>query len=166
MPLACQPHANLALQSVMLDMLFSYELPWLRIGLETIFGETINVSTKKGDAFLSCVSECPKWKLVLKGFIIENLFSSADICSKFDQEKLLYVHNENKMKLQLRQHLAINFLALVAFLDSARIHAVLPKSTLFQRKSTYKSSEAIIVNFCREFLKCEGDVLKHLTSIG
>ena len=37
-------HADLGQQELFFDLIFSYELPWLKLGLETITGQVISVN--------------------------------------------------------------------------------------------------------------------------
>eukprot|EP01038_Epipyxis_sp_PR26KG_P007565 gene7565-10306_t len=153
-------HADIGLQETLHDMLFSYDCSWLKIGLETIFGEIIHFPNNK------IINKDSKLKSVLKSFIHEKLFSDHHIVAKFNKQKLLYVAQEKKMKYLLRKHLLLKFLSLVLFLDKARNTNLIPSSTLFARNAAIKSSKEVIASFCRYFLRGEGDVIRHLGLIG
>jgi abnormal spindle-like microcephaly-associated protein len=163
-------HADVGMQESLLQILFSYEYPWLRIGLEIVFGKIISLQKNKNKNSvvegMPCMSGCSKWKNTLKSFIFENLFTTNDITDQFCKQKLLYVAQEKKMKEMLRKHMLQKFLILVLFLDRARTSYLLPKSTLFCRESLYKSSKDIVAAFCRYFLRGEGDIIRHLSLLG
>lgn len=171
-------HADLGLQEGLFEILFCYEYQWLRLGLEVVFGQVISIpmskaaSTSKMSAMkrsaIPCVSGCSKWKAALKSFIQDYLLSDTTITTKkqFDKQKLLYVAQERKMKELLRRHLLKKFFAVVCFLDTARTTELMAKACLFQSNAEYKSSSEVIAAFCRLFLKGEGDITRHLMSIG
>ena len=107
---------DLGLQQILLNMIFNYELPWIRLGLETIFGEMISlpISQKNFNNFqFPCESGCLKWKNILKVFIQEKFFIHESLLSvsKFQSKSL------KEMK---GQFLLKKFLFLVLFLDKAR----------------------------------------------
>jgi abnormal spindle-like microcephaly-associated protein len=170
-------HADLGLQEGLLEILFCYEYQWLRLGLEVVFGQVISIPMSKASttkmaamkrrSTIPCVSGCSKWKAALKSFIQDYLLSDTDIATKqFDKQKLLYAAQERKMKELLRRHLLKKFFALVFFLDTARTTELMAKACLFQSTAEYKSSHEVIAAFCRLFLKGEGDITRHLMSIG
>ena len=163
-------HADVGMQESLFNILFSYELPWLRIGLEIVFGKVISLQKGKNKSVIidgaPCMSGCSKWKNTLKTFIFENLFTNSDITDQFCKQKLLYIAQEKKMKELLRKHMLQKVLILVLFLDRARTSYLLPKSTLFCRESLHKSSNDIIAAFCRTFLRGEGDIIRHLNLLG
>jgi abnormal spindle-like microcephaly-associated protein len=66
----------------------------------------------------------------------------------------------------LYQHILKKIFVLIHFLDAARMGAILPISNLFELDAVYKSSKDILSNFARLVLKSEGDVIKHLNSLG
>ena len=170
-------HADLGLQEGLFEILFCYEYQWLRLGLEVVFGQVISIPISKASttkiaamkrrSTIPCVSGCSKWKVALKSFIQDYLLSDTDITMKqFDKQKLLYAAQERKMKELLRRHLLKKFFALVCFLDTARTTELMAKACLFQSTAEYKSSQEVIAAFCRLFLKGEGDITRHLMSIG
>ena len=170
-------HADLGLQEGLFEILFCYEYQWLRLGLEVVFGQVISIPMSKASttkiavmkrrSTIPCVSGCSKWKVALKSFIQDYLLSDTDIMTKqFDKQKLLYAAQERKMKELLRRHLLKKFFALVCFLDTARTTELMAKACLFQSTAEYKSSQEVIAAFCRLFLKGEGDITRHLMSIG
>ena len=157
-------HADLGLQETLGGLLFSYQLPWLRLGLEVVFGQIISLRSSSGD--IPCTTGSARWKKQLKTFIFENLFADADIQSKYPKEKLLYKANQIAMKDQLRAHLVKKFLALVLVIDNAREQRLLSLPMMFVQKSLVKASKEVLLSFCKEFLRGEGDFIRHLGLMG
>ena len=153
---------DLGLQQILLNMIFNYELPWIRLGLETIFGEMISlpISQKNFNNFqFPCQSGCLKWKNILKVFIQEKFFIHESLLSvsKFQSKSL------KEMK---GQFLLKKFLFLVLFLDKAKNNNLLNLPILFTRDSTLKSSKDVLLEFSKELMKGDGDFIRHLNSIG
>lgn len=159
-------HADLGLQKTLLDLLFSYELPWLRLGLEVVFGQIL--SLKQSGPDVPCKTGDAKWKKMLKAFILERLFADPEIQSRYNKDKLLYPKHQEAMKHELRAHLVKKFLAVVLVMDIAREQRLLSLPTLFVSNASteIKSSKEVLLSFCKEFLKGEGDFVRHLGLMG
>ena len=154
--------SDLGLQQTLLDIIFNYETPWIKLGLETVFGEIISlpISQKNLNNFQSpCESGCIKWRNILKLFIQEKLFINEGLVmfSKFQNKNL------NEIK---RQYLLKKFLFFVLFLDNAKKNNILNLPTLFVRDNILKSSKDILLEFYKELMKGEGDFIRHLNSVG
>ena len=158
--------ADLGLQEELFSLLFSYEMPWIRLGLEIVFGEIISIHSAAKYMAYPCKSNCPKWKNVIKTFVMERLLANQDIIATYTKQQLLCVSYEKKMRSQTRQHLLKKFLGLVILLDSAKKKNVLLLPTLFVRDAPAKSSRDIILSFSREIMRGEGDVMRHLGLLG
>ena len=154
---------DLGLQQELLNIIFNYELPWIRLGLETIFGEIISlpISQKNfnNNYQFPCESGCMKWKNILKVFIQEKFFIHESLLSvsKFQIKSL------KEMK---GQYLLKKFLFLVLFLDNAKNNNLLNLPILFTRDSSLKSSKDVLLDFSKELMKGGGDFIRHLNSIG
>lgn len=147
--------ADLGLQEELFSLIFSYEMPWIRLGLEIVFGEIISVhmpSTKQGTNGNSnqisstpypCKSNCPKWKNAIKTFVLERMLSNPDIVAQYSKQQLLCVPHEKKMKEQIRQHIMKKFLSLILLLDNAKKNVILLLPTLFVKDAPIKSSKEI-----------------------
>lgn len=178
-------HADLGMQESLFELLFCYEFPWLRFGLEVVFGqvaanlsqmaavmsnrssiEISRLSQVRHTATPPCVTGCGRWKSSFKAFVYDHFLSDKAIASQFSKQKLLYVSEEKKMKDLLRKHMLKKFLTLILFLDAARIAQLLPITTLFHKDAPFKSSKLIIISFCRVFLRGEGDIVRHLAHLG
>ena len=74
---------------------------------------------------------------------------------------------EKKFKAELRKNALRRILLLVVFLDGAKINNVISSSPrLFSRNGIVKSSREILAILCRDYMRGEGNVFKHLTNIG
>ena len=152
-------HADLGLRKRVMDLLFCYHPVWLRLGLETVFGEIIPMrSSSEHDAGCS----------VLRRFMRERLLQDPDTCLKFKTTKngtFGKGYAEQSAKLTLRR-----FLMVVLFLDRAK-QSTLPETIeggpcLFNKASPFKQSRDIVVSFAKEFLSGEGNVNRHLSLLG
>jgi abnormal spindle-like microcephaly-associated protein len=162
--------ADLGLQEELFSLLFSYEMPWLRLGLEIVFGEIISVhsssSPKNGTTVYPCKSNCPKWKSAIKTFVLERMLTNVDLVAQYSKQQLLCVSHEKKLKEELRQHMIKKFLSLVLLLDLSKKNSILLLPTLYVREAPVKSSKEIILTFCRCIMRGEGDVIRHLSLLG
>ena len=162
--------ADLGLQEELFALIFSYEMPWVRVGLEIVFGEIISVhaATKGSSAQVSvpCRSGCPRWRSAMKSFVLDRMFANDEIAAQYTKQQLLCEGHSKRLKEQLRQHLLKKFLSLVLLLDAARGKAVLPLPTLFVPPAPVKASKDVVLAFSRNTLRGEGDVLRHLALLG
>ena len=97
--------ADLGLQEAFMGLLFTYELSWLRLGLEIVFGEIITIpSSFKG-------SEQSQWMKVLKSFVVERFLSDPDIVNS--RKKYTFHGTEDVTKTELGKHILKKFFSLV-----------------------------------------------------
>lgn len=161
---------DLGLQDALLTILFSYEMSWIRLGLETVFGEIIPhpSSTLKSQKihYHPCRTGCPKWKTTVKTFVLERMFTNQN---QNQNQKSKYhttsSHDQNTQDIT-RECIVKKFFALVLFLDAAKIQEILVIPTLFVVNSGMKSSKDVILSFSKGLLQGQGDVVKHLGQIG
>ena len=158
---------DLGLRETLFEILLSYELPWLRIGCEVIFGGVISPPGEKAISrdIVSPESRA-RWQTALKAFICDRLLDDPETRAQFNHSKLLSAATQRKLKSDLLRHFASKFLSLVLFLDLARLHSLLPSPLLFRKGSQLKSTKDALSLFCRNFLRAEGDLIRHLSSIG
>lgn len=160
-------HSDLGLQESLMKYLFSYELQWLRLGLEVVFGEIISLPNKSTS--IECTSDNKQWKNTIKSFISQRMLANTEISSQFTKNMLINVKQEKKMKNLLRRHLLAKFLSVILLLDNIRTVSgacILNIPTIFMKNASIKSSKDMLNKFCRDFLKGEGDFLRRLSLIG
>ena len=159
-------HADLGLQQTLLELVFSYELPYLKLGLEVVFGEVIPIKAgKDGKEDVPCSAGDSRWKKVLKSFVEEKMLSDASIKCKFPKHKLLFPEHQQELKAQLRAHLVKKFLALVLVIDKARMDRIVGMPSLFCAESEIRSSKTMLSTFCMEFLSGQGNFTRYLSNI-
>ncbi|KAG7357611.1 IQ calmodulin-binding motif-containing protein [Nitzschia inconspicua] len=160
--------ANIDLRKQLAALLLSYNTPWLRIGLEVMFDETIDcepapISAKDPKIYLG------RMKVALEDFINVRFLSDKTTLSKFTKGRCNVPSGifEKQYKAQMRCLVLSRLMILVFFLDMAKSENLLDKvPTLFAVSSGVKSSGDILVAICRACLSAEGDVVKHLFRIG
>lgn len=158
--------ADLGLQEQLFNLIFSYEMPWIRLGLEIVFGEIISLHSNARSGAFPCKSSCTKWKNAIKTFVLERLLANPDLVAQYTKQQLLCAAYDKKLRIQTRQHTLKKFLALVVLLDCAKKNVILSLPTLFVRTAPVKSSKDIILTFSREIMRGEGDVMRHLGLLG
>lgn len=160
---------DLGLQDALLTILFSYEMPWIRLGLETVFGEIIPhpSSTLKSQKihYHPCRTGCPKWKTTVKTFVLERMFANQNQNQKSKYHTSTSSHDQSIQDIT-RERIVKKFFALVLFLDAAKIQEILVLPTLFVVNTGMKSSKDVILAFSKGLLQGQGDVVKHLGQIG
>ncbi|GFY64101.1 abnormal spindle-like microcephaly-associated protein homolog [Trichonephila inaurata madagascariensis] len=146
-------HADLGIKQDLLQMLLSYNPLWLRIGLETIYGEMIPLQNNSDVIGLS-------------RFIIHRLLSNPDIVAKFAYSSVINYFKPG-YEDSIKRHTLKKFLLLVFFLDVAkRSHLIKHNPCLFCKSAKYKNSRSLLLTFSREYLSGEGDITKHLRYLG
>ncbi|XP_035032890.2 abnormal spindle-like microcephaly-associated protein [Hippoglossus stenolepis] len=136
-----------------LNWLLSYNPLWLRIGLETIFGELISLESNS-DA------------LGLAMFVLQRLLWNPDIAAQFRHAKVpnLYKdgHEEALSRFTLKK-----LLLLVCFLDKAKESRLIEHDPcLFCVDAEFKASKDLLLAFSRDFLSGEGILPRHLGYLG
>ncbi|CAG5863219.1 unnamed protein product [Menidia menidia] len=136
-----------------LNWLLSYNPLWLRIGLETIFGELISLESNS-DA------------LGLALFILQRLLWNPDIAAEFRHPRVpnLYKdgHEEALSRFTLKK-----LLLLVCFLDKAKESRLIEHDPcLFCVDAEFKASKDLLLAFSRDFLSGEGILPRHLAYLG
>jgi abnormal spindle-like microcephaly-associated protein len=160
---------DLGLQDALLTILFSYEMSWIRLGLETVFGEIIPhpSSTLKSQKiyYHPCRTGCPKWKTTVKTFVLERMFTNQNQNQKSKYQTSTSSYDQNAQDIT-RECIVKKFFALILFLDAAKIQEILVIPTLFVVNSGMKSSKDVILAFSKGLLQGQGDVIKHLGQSG
>ena len=137
-----------------LELLLSYNLLWLKIGLETVYGEVLSFARGVDDV------------IGISQFIVTRMLSNPDILSQFAHPTVPH-HYSPGCEEALKQFTLKKFLQLVYFLDQAKLHRMIKHNPcLFHKDSRAKHSKELVITFSRDFLAGEGDVVKHLSFIG
>ncbi|XP_012933393.1 abnormal spindle-like microcephaly-associated protein [Heterocephalus glaber] len=136
-----------------LNWLLSYNPLWLRIGLETVYGELIPLEDSSDITGLAV-------------FILNRLLWNPDIASEYRHPSVPHLyrdgHEEALSKFTLKK-----LLLLVCFLDHAKISRLIDHDPcLFCKDAEFKASKEILLAFSRDFLSGEGDLSRHLSLLG
>nr|XP_027801468.1 abnormal spindle-like microcephaly-associated protein [Marmota flaviventris] len=136
-----------------LNWLLSYNPLWLRIGLETIYGELISLEDNSDVTGLAM-------------FILNRLLWNPDIAAEYRHPTVPHLyrdgHEEALSKFTLKK-----LLLLVCFLDHAKISRLIDHDPcLFCKDAEFKASKEILLAFSRDFLSGEGDLSRHLGFLG
>ncbi|XP_051803239.1 abnormal spindle-like microcephaly-associated protein [Acanthochromis polyacanthus] len=136
-----------------LSWLLSYNPLWLRIGLETIFGELISLESNS-DA------------LGLAMFILQRLLWNPDIAAEFRHPRVPHLYKDGHEEALSRFTLK-KLLLLVCFLDKAKESRLIEHDPcLFCVDGEFKASKDLLLAFSRDFLSGEGILPRHLGYLG
>ena len=140
---------DVGMKQSLLKLVLSYNPLWLRIGLETIFGEILPLANN-GDL------------LGLSRFLITRWLSNPDILSEFAHPSVPHSYRDGCQDA-LNKFALKKFLELVYFLDLAKESTLIRHNPcLFCPDSPHKSSREVLLLFAKDFLAGEGDITKHL----
>ncbi|XP_075143505.1 abnormal spindle-like microcephaly-associated protein [Leptodactylus fuscus] len=136
-----------------LNWLLSYNPLWLRIGLETIYGELIALESNSDVTGLAL-------------FILNRLLWNPDIAAEYRHPSVPHLyrdgHEEALSKFTLKK-----LLLFVFFLDYAKQSRLIDHDPcLFCKDSEFKTSKDLLLAFSRDFLSGEGDLSRHLSYLG
>ncbi|KAL2090377.1 hypothetical protein ACEWY4_015065 [Coilia grayii] len=136
-----------------LNWLLSYNPLWLRIGLETIYGELISLESNNDVMGLAM-------------FILGRLLWNPDIAEEYRHPKVPHLyrdgHEESLSSFTLKK-----LLLLVCFLDKAKESRLIEHDPcLFCMDAEFKTSKDLLLAFSRDFLSGEGILSRHLGHLG
>ncbi|PSN35590.1 hypothetical protein C0J52_18716, partial [Blattella germanica] len=142
-----------SLKCKVMSLLLSYNPLWLRIGLESIYGQTIALESNSDVRGLT-------------KFIMTRLLSDPFIVTQYTHPTVTHLYvpgfEEAMKKFTLKK-----FLLLVYFLDKAKEKRLISHDPcLFCKDAEIKNSREILLSFSRDLLSGVGDITKHLKSLG
>ncbi|XP_013979018.1 abnormal spindle-like microcephaly-associated protein [Salmo salar] len=136
-----------------LNWLLSYNPLWLRIGLETIYGEMISLESNSDVMGLAL-------------FILKRLLWNPDIAAEFRHAKVPNLYKDGHEKALSRFTLK-KLLLLVCFLDKAKESRMIEHDPcLFCMDAEFKTTKDLLLAFSRDFLSGEGILPRHLAYMG
>ncbi|NXS35336.1 ASPM protein, partial [Pomatostomus ruficeps] len=136
-----------------LNWLLSYNPLWLRIGLETIYGELIALESNSDVMGLAI-------------FILNRLLWNPDIAAEYRHPTVPHLYREGHEEA-LSKFTLKKLLLLVCFLDCAKRSRMIDHDPcLFCRDAEFKASKDLLLAFSRDFLSGEGDLSRHLGFLG
>jgi abnormal spindle-like microcephaly-associated protein len=173
-------HADLGARDTILELLLSYSTPWLQLGLETVFDEIIDTVPQSlarqkplqysnfcqgSDVRIFSIQR----KAILRQFLVERVLNDPVLRKKYTAGRCKVPSGVfgKRYSAELRAHSLLHILILVVFLDLCRKENILDSvPRLFTKTASVKSSCALLVNFCRDFMFGEANVIKHLFRLG
>lgn len=105
----------------------------------------------------------------MKHFVVTRVLSDQTVLSKYTRGKCKIPSGkfEKQYRDEIRTLVLYRFMVLIFFLDQAKMENILDKyPRLFAKGAAVKSSQAILLTVCRDFLSAEGNFMKHLSRIG
>ncbi|CAM4655663.1 unnamed protein product [Leuciscus chuanchicus] len=136
-----------------LNWLISYNPLWLRIGLETIYGELISLESNSDVMGLAM-------------FILGRLLWNPDIAAEFRHAKVPNLYKDGHQEA-LSCFTLKKLILLVCFLDKAKESRLIEHDPcLFCMDAEFKSSKDLLLAFSRDFLSGEGILSRHLSHLG
>ncbi|NXF04908.1 ASPM protein, partial [Smithornis capensis] len=136
-----------------LNWLLSYNPLWLRIGLETIYGELIALESNSDVMGLAI-------------FILNRLLWNPDIAAEYRHPTVPHLYREGHEEA-LSKFTLKKLLLLVCFLDCAKQSRMIDHDPcLFCKDAEFKASKDLLLAFSRDFLSGEGDLSRHLGFLG
>ncbi|XP_075616265.1 abnormal spindle-like microcephaly-associated protein [Balearica regulorum gibbericeps] len=136
-----------------LNWLLSYNPLWLRIGLETVYGELIALETNSDVMGLAI-------------FILNRLLWNPDIAAEYRHPTVPHLYREGHEEA-LSKFTLKKLLLLVCFLDCAKRSRMIEHDPcLFCKDAEFKASKDLLLAFSRDFLSGEGDLSRHLGFLG
>ncbi|XP_037260754.1 abnormal spindle-like microcephaly-associated protein isoform X2 [Falco rusticolus] len=136
-----------------LNWLLSYNPLWLRIGLETVYGELIALESNSDVRGLAI-------------FILNRLLWNPDIAAEYRHPTVPHLYREGHEEA-LSEFTLKKLLLLVCFLDYAKRSRVIDHDPcLFCKDAEFKASKDLLLAFSRDFLSGEGDLSRHLGFLG
>ncbi|XP_030062606.1 LOW QUALITY PROTEIN: abnormal spindle-like microcephaly-associated protein [Microcaecilia unicolor] len=136
-----------------LNWLLSYNPLWLRIGLETIYGELIALESNSDVTGLAV-------------FILNRLLWNPDIATEYRHPSVPHLYRDGH-EMALSKFTLKKILLLVFFLDRAKESRLIDHDPcLFCKNAVFKTSKEMLLAFSRDFLSGEGDLSRHLCFLG
>lgn len=108
-------------------------------------------------------------RATLKTFVVDRVLTDASVLVKYTKGRTNVPSGkfEKLYREEMRTLVLYRLMVLILFLDHAKTQNVIDKvPRLFMKGSEVKSSKAVLLSFCRNFLSAEGDFIKHLSRIG
>jgi len=166
--------ADVGLQNILLELLFQYDLKWLHLGLEIVFGERIQMNCDMDKKNKKKSNSNKKNKLTpaqreMRTFLRNRFIKDPELHDRFKSTIEGLYGNNGAYAKALHRHTLRLFLSLVLFLDkAAQLEPPLmpTRKGIFRADADYKRSEDIVTNFAREVLHGEGNIIRHLGNLG
>ncbi|XP_016999062.2 protein abnormal spindle [Drosophila takahashii] len=143
-------HLDVVMQRTILELLLCFNPLWLRLGLEVVFGEKIQMQSNRDIVGLST-------------FILNRLFRN-----KFEEQRYSKAYTLTEEYAEtIKKHSLQKILFLLLFLDQAKQKRIVKHNPcLFVKKSPHKETKDILLRFSSELLANIGDITRELRRLG
>ncbi|XP_017058499.1 protein abnormal spindle [Drosophila ficusphila] len=143
-------HLDVVMQRTILELLLCFNPLWLRLGLEVVFGEKIQMQSNRDIVGLST-------------FILNRLFRN-----KLEEQRYSKAYTLTEEYAEtIKKHSLQKILFLLLFLDQAKQKRIVKHNPcLFVKKSPHKETKDILLRFSSELLANIGDITRELRRLG
>ncbi|KAH8271407.1 hypothetical protein KR018_009100, partial [Drosophila ironensis] len=143
-------HLDVVMQRTILELLLCFNPLWLRLGLEVVFGEKIQMQSNRDIVGLST-------------FILNRLFRN-----KFEEQRYSKAYTLTEEYAEnIKKHTLQKILFLLLFLDQAKEKRIVKHNPcLFVKKSPHKETKDILLRFASELLANIGDITREMRRLG
>ncbi|MPC90126.1 Abnormal spindle-like microcephaly-associated [Portunus trituberculatus] len=137
----------------MLQLLLCYNPLWLRVAMETVYGELLHLASNSDITGIT-------------HYLINRLLNNPDIAAAHAHPTVPHCYRPG-YEAAIKTFQLKKFLLLVLFLDRAKEARLIDHDPcLFRKNSEHKTSRDILVAFAMHFLQGIGDITKHLAHLG
>lgn len=142
-------HLDFGLQAQIMELLLCFNPLWLRIGLETIYGETLPLKSNT-DVY------------TLSSFLMTRFFANPFLLQKFGIQNVRRAFY-TEYGPAIKKFIVHKFLILIYFLDQSKLAKLIPHDPcLFCVNAPIKESKQLLLEFTKHLLGGVGDITKYL----
>ena len=95
---------------------------------------------------------------------MENFISNSETSNSKKKRGGLNI-NEDSWRTEMHKHILRKIFSLIFVLDYCKTKQIMDVPILFEKTSEVKSSKEFLITFCKEFLRGEGDIMRHLSTM-
>ncbi|KAG0053426.1 hypothetical protein BGZ83_001140 [Gryganskiella cystojenkinii] len=148
----CNLVGDIGARREIIDLIFSFDIRWLVLGLETITGKETAMNPNFDRATIS-------------GFINRAIFHDKQLAAEFEPDRIL--SNRPKFNQAMNRLILKRVFMLILFLDKAKMARLIPSDPcLFNKDSEVKSCRSMLFIIAKNYLMGEGDIIRHLLFMG
>ncbi|KAF9984582.1 hypothetical protein BGZ65_000089 [Modicella reniformis] len=148
----CNLVGDVGARREIMDLLFSFDIRWLVLGLETITGKETAMNPNFD-------------RTIISGFINKAIFHDQQIEAEFEPERVL--SNRPKFNQAMNKLILKRLFMLILFLDKAKLARLIPSDPcLFNKDCDNKSCRSLLLLISKNYLLGEGDIIRHLLFMG
>eukprot|EP00003_Mantamonas_plastica_P022431 TRINITY_DN380_c0_g1_i4.p1 TRINITY_DN380_c0_g1~~TRINITY_DN380_c0_g1_i4.p1 ORF type:complete len:1807 (+),score=729.88 TRINITY_DN380_c0_g1_i4:704-6124(+) len=147
-------YADVGLRRQVLDLVANFNSFWVRLGLETIYGQQLRVRDIEDE------------RAATERFMVHHLLFDDNIAKEYESNTTSGLYRDG-FETALHKFTLKKFLLLIQFMDMAKSMKVVPSDPcLFTKDAQFKATRDILLTFSKEYLSGEGDITRHLGFLG